>query len=153
MLKNNLLNFKNEGDIKEAKTADDIIRCFSVIRELRPHITDPHYLATQVIRQQSQDYHLMYLENNNQIVAILGYRIVEYLSSGKAIYIDDLATLSTRRGKGYGGKLLNWIIDLAHKKQCETVHLDSGYTRFDAHRLYLNYGFQLKSHHFELRIR
>lgn len=51
-------------------------------------------------------------------------------------------------GKGYGGMLLDYVTALAKEKGYKGITLDSGYTRFDAHRLYLKKGFTLASHHF-----
>ena len=44
------------------------------------------------------------------------------------------------------------IIDMARKENLDAIHLDSGHTRFDAHRLYLNMGFKIVSHHFALQL-
>jgi ribosomal protein S18 acetylase RimI-like enzyme len=37
-------------------------------------------------------------------------------TTGKHFYIDDLSTLPESRGKGYGGMLLDHVIELAKKK-------------------------------------
>ena len=39
-------------------------------------------------------------------------------------------------------------LDLVKEKECKQVHLNSGCQRNDAHRLYLNKGFDLVSLHF-----
>ncbi|RYF63705.1 MAG: GNAT family N-acetyltransferase, partial [Cytophagaceae bacterium] len=43
-------------------------------------------------------------------------------------------------------------LDLARQTGCQCVSLDSGQNpaRYDAHRLYLNKGFNITSHHFKL---
>lgn len=133
--------------IHEATAEPEILKCFSVIKELRPHLTEERFLQ-QTLRQLSQGYHLMYLNHDRQVGCILGYRIHERLAWGKILYIDDLGTLAAVRGKGYAGKLLDWAISHAKSHHCHQVHLDSGYTRENAHRLYLNHGFKLSSHHF-----
>jgi hypothetical protein len=51
-------------------------------------------------------------------------------------------------GKGYAGALLDWIFAKAKELHCDQVHLDSGYQRHDAHRLYLKKGMKLACHHF-----
>jgi hypothetical protein len=35
---------------------------------------------------------------------------------------------------------------------CDEVHLDTGFSRHDAHRLYLNKGFKLSCHHMSLQL-
>lgn len=138
--------------IKEAQTETEISQCFVVVKELRPHLDEASFLQ-QVVRQQAEGYHLMYLKNSENIASILGYRILEYLAWGKILYIDDLATLTTARGKGHGRMLLDWAITQAKANHCNQLHLDSGYTRTEAHRLYLTHGLQLACHHFSMQIK
>jgi hypothetical protein len=40
------------------------------------------------------------------------------------------------------------LTDAAREAGCATFSLDSGHQHFDAHRLYLNFGFKIVSHHF-----
>ena len=91
--------------------------------------------------------------DNGTVPAIAGFRFVEMLHRGASIYIDDLSTLEEARGKGYGGMLLDYLIDLAKKGNCSSVHLDSGVQRFAAHRFYLKKGFNITSHHFALQLK
>ena len=138
-------------EIKYAKTQDDLRRCFPVMHELRPHLTEQVFM-TQVPRQLLQGYHLVSLEENGSVKALAGFRVLEFLAWGKVLYIDDLITATSARKKGYGGKLLQWVIEQAKAQNCDQVHLDSGPQRHDAHRLYLNHGFKLNSHHFALEL-
>ena len=48
------------------------------------------------------------------------------------------------------GALLDWLVQHAQENHCCGLHLDSGYARHAAHRLYLNKGLQLNCHHFAL---
>ncbi len=132
--------------IQEACDFSAVDRCYAVVHELRPHLNRGEFTA-QVLRQQAQGYHFMYLQANEDIVSILGYRLTEQLAWNKALYIDDLATLSSARGLGYGGILLKWAIEKARTEDCQQVHLDTGPNRHAAHRLYLNHGFELRSYH------
>ena len=102
--------------------------------------------------REQEGFTIIYIEEDNKPVAFAGFRRMQTLYAGKTIYIDDLSTLPDYRKNGYGKKLLNYIIDLARKENLDAIHLDSGHTRFDAHRLYLNMGFQISSHHFVLKL-
>ena len=84
--------------------------------------------------------------------SVAGFRFTEHLFGGLSLYIDDLSTLPEHRGKGYAGALLDHLVALARARGCEQVHLDSGHHRHDAHRLYLNQGFRISSHHFSLKL-
>lgn len=76
-----------------------------------------------------------------------GFRFCEFLAWGRVLYIDDLTTIPSARGKGYAGALLDWLTEQAAQQGCDAVHLDTGYTRHAAHRLYLSKGFEMTSHH------
>lgn len=84
------------------------------------------------------------------MVACMGFRIFETLSWGKILYIDDLITKEKSRKKGFGRVLLEYAIEQGRFHNCSEIHLDSGFHRYDAHRLYLNMGFTLHCHHLSL---
>lgn len=136
--------------IQRATTVEQICSCYKVMRQLRPHLTDEHAFVEQVQRQLEEGYHLVYYQDAEEVKALIGFRFLEFLAWGKVLYIDDLITDSAARRNGYGGKLLNWVIEQAKHAKCSQVHLDSGPQRYDAHRLYLNYGFKIIGHHFAL---
>jgi GNAT superfamily N-acetyltransferase len=137
------------AEIKTAASSEDLQKCFEVMHELRPHLNTENYLDT-LSGFMSRGYHLLYIEENNKAVCASGYRFTEHLYWGKAIYIDDLSTLPGHRGKGYAGRLLDYIFEIARENKCDEVHLDSGCGahRYDAHRLYLKKGFNITSFHF-----
>ena len=135
--------------IRTADASDDIRACYPVIHELRPHLDEETFVA-QVLRQMDQHgYRLVYITNDEgQIVAAAGFRVAEYLAWGKTFYLDDLVTRESARGHGYGGALLDWLLDHARALGCGQFHLDSGVQRHDAHRLYLGRKLKITSHHF-----
>jgi GNAT superfamily N-acetyltransferase len=56
------------------------------------------------------------------------------------------------KGRGFAGKLMDWLVDHARQSGCDAVHLDTGYARHDAHPLYLRKGLQFYCHHLALKI-
>ena len=122
------------------------------MRELRTHIADEQQFLDRVLRQQKQGYQLAFLESEDQIRAVAGYRFLESLFSGKNLYVDDLVTRETDRSRGYGEQLLDWLVDQAREKNCETLELDSGVQRFDAHRFYFSKRMSISSYHFRIKI-
>jgi GNAT superfamily N-acetyltransferase len=68
------------------------------------------------------------------------------------LYIDDLITKEKNRGKGHGKALLDHATAIARDNECDEVHLDTGYARHAAHKVYLNQGFQMRSHHLSLKL-
>src|SRR5262245_61873716 len=135
-----------------AETVEDIRRCFPVMRELRTHIADEENFVQRVQRQQKQGYHLAFLESDGQICAAAGDRFLESLFAGKNLYVDDLVTRDNDRSRGFGGKLLDWLVLEARKNGCESFELDSGVQRFDAHRFYFTKRMTISSYHFRMKI-
>ncbi len=133
--------------IKEALSKEDIDLCTPVILALRPHLSGSDLWALYQ-NQMKENYRIRYILEDKEAVSFIGYRILNMFHSGRTLYIDDLSTLPGLRGKGYASQLLDIVFSLAEEKNCQTVSLDSGVHRHDAHRLYLNKGFIISSHHF-----
>jgi GNAT superfamily N-acetyltransferase len=138
-------------EVKLCTTDSDIAKCWQVLFELRPHLMAVEFVP-MVSEMISEGYQLAFIEEDGKAVAAIGYRYLQYLYNGKHIYIDDLSTLPSARGKGYAGKLLDFVEAEARAKGYKAVTLDSGHQRFDAHRLYLNKGFKIVAHHFSKTI-
>ena len=135
-----------------ANTADEIRRCYPVMRELRTRIANEEEFVTRVLRQQKQGYLLAFVESDGEICAVAGYRFLESLFSGKNLYVDDLVTRESDRSLGFGGQLLDWLITQAREHGCENLELDSGVQRFDAHRFYFSKRMSISSYHFRIKI-
>lgn len=138
-------------EIKIANTPEDIQRCWEVLKALRPHL-DQHNFVDIVLEMIAEGYQLAFIEESGKAVAAIGFRYLQFLYNGRHFYIDDLSTLPEARGKGLAGKLIDYVVDLARQNGYDNVTLDSGYHRLDAHRLYLNKGFTLASHHFSKKL-
>ena len=138
--------------ILEISTEDEIANCFEVFLELRPHLKNKEKFTETVLLQMKDGYKIIAIKEGDQIASCAGYRYMQTLSWGKFIYIDDLITQEKSRGKGYGAKLLQYVINEAKNSGCNQVHLDSGHARFDAHKLYLQNGFKITCHHFGLEL-
>lgn len=134
-------------EIKTVNSPGELLKLAEVILELRPHLKGKN-LAELYSTMSAEGFKIIYIEEDGKGIAFGGYRYLTMFYSGRTLYIDDLCTLPETRGKGCAGKLLDYIIAEAKAKNCDAVALDSGYHRLDAHRLYLNKGFILSSHHF-----
>lgn len=132
---------------------NEIGKCYDAFLELRPHLKDKKSFTDQVLSQQKEGYEIHGINEDDEVVACIGFRIMTTLAWGKVLYIDDLITKAKCHGKGYGGALLKLAINHAKDKGCDQVHLDTGYTRHAAHRVYLSHGFEMKSHHMALVLR
>jgi GNAT superfamily N-acetyltransferase len=138
--------------IRVATTAEEIARCYDCMRELRTHLTSVTEFNQRVQRQEGEGFRLAFLELDDEVRAVAGYRIYDLLFSGKTLYVDDLVTRATDRSRGFGGKLIDWLIEEARREKCQALTLDSGVQRFDAHRFYLMKRMQISAHHFSLSL-
>ena len=129
-----------------------ILKCFPVIVQLRPTYTEEQFLA-QAKKQFLAGYQLAYIEANNKVSAVAGYRYLETLAWGKFLYVDDLITDATSRSHGLGKQLLNWLMDEAKKQDCQQLHLDSGVQRLDAHRFYQRENLSFSSQHYAIELK
>ncbi len=131
----------------DAKTDAEIQKCFDVMAELRTHLKRDDFLDT-VRHMESEGYRLAYIEDDQELVAVAGYRIYTNLFFGKNLYVDDLVISASARSKGYGEQMINWLRDKARNAGCRSYHLDSGTARGQAHKFYFNQGFMISSYHF-----
>jgi len=138
---------ENQMNIQEAKSEEEISKCFEVIHGLRPHLIKENFVSL-ILTMMNEGYRLAYIEIDGKAVSAIGFRYLQFLHAGKHFYIDDLTTLPQYRGKGYGSRLLDFVFELGRNSGLKKITLDSGDQRFDAHRLYLNKGFKISSHHF-----
>ena len=139
-------------DIFIANTDTEIESCFPAFSVLCPHLEQSKFLP-QIRRQQVQSYQILALKHEGVVKSVAGFRFAEFLAWGRVLYIDDLSTVPGELSRGFAGALLDWLIAHARSRQCKGVHLDTGYTRHAAHRLYLRKGFQLNCHHLALEIK
>jgi GNAT superfamily N-acetyltransferase len=120
---------------------------------LREEIGDREAFTQQVDDvQRPEGYRLLgaFEDGVAEALGVAGFRIVHNLAWGEHVYIDDLSTLPEARGRGHATALLNWVFEEGRRSGVKQLHLDSavGPARADAHRLYLNSGYTIASHHF-----
>ena len=139
------------SEVCEARSDKEILGCFPMMHELRPHLLQKEFLP-RIRRQMEAGYRLAFIETQGKVVAVAGFRFFEMLAWGKAMYVDDLVSAEAARGQGHGSRLINWLVALARKEGCDQFHLDSGVHRHVAHRFYLHKGMDITSHHFAMKL-
>lgn len=79
-------------EIKKIVHPDELLHLLSVIRELRPQVTEDN-IRSLIGGMMQRGYHLLFVEEDGFATAFCGYRFTEHLAWGRVIYIDDLGTL------------------------------------------------------------
>lgn len=132
-----------------ARTDEEILRCYPVMAQLRPHLSSDTFL-TAVRTQQPEGYILAGGEVDGRVMVVAGYRIQHMLSRGKFMCVDDLVTDGVVRSHGYGEQMFGWLQDTARSEGCSLLDLDSGVQRMAAHRFYFRQRMTIPAYHFSM---
>lgn len=91
---------------------------------------------------QEKDKKIVVATLGSKIVGLVSVIFVPKLNQTKLeLYIPDLVVLDTHRQQGIGRTLIDYCIQLAKKKGCFRIRLESGNKRKVAHKFYSNLGF------------
>jgi GNAT superfamily N-acetyltransferase len=124
-----------ETDIRELTTEAGWRAAFPVLRELRDHLTEGTYL--EYLREMREEgYRLFGLYEGEDVVAVAGAGIRTNFYNGRHLFVYDLVTRPDRRSEGHGGELMAFLDEWARERDCESLTLESGLWREDAHRFY-----------------
>jgi len=138
--------------VRKLTTDEDILAARRVMRQLRPQIPEDAYLATVRRMMETDGYLQAAVFEGDIAVAVAGYRFMEMLFSGKSLYVDDLNTDDTRRSRGHGKMLMDWLKREAKERGCDQLQLDSGVQREQTHRFYFREGLTINCYHFRIAL-
>jgi GNAT superfamily N-acetyltransferase len=140
----------NDINLIEATTRAQIAYCKNVLFDFRINLDESTYIDLVMNMIKDERFKLVYIlaDDGSKAAAFIGYRVLHTLRTGWMIYVDDLYSDPTHRGRGYAAALLDYVDQDAKKQGILSVHLDSGYMLHTAHRLYLNQGYVLACNHF-----
>jgi len=110
--------------IKELHDESDITNAFPLMAQLRARIHADTFVA-EVRRQQADGYDLIAAFDEDRVVGLAGIRRAHTLSRGPHLFVDDLVTHHTLRGRGVGTALLTWLEALARTEGFPGIYLDS----------------------------
>ncbi len=133
--------------VKFAESLEDLQLIGPVLLQLRPQYSE-NSLIEQIQSQQAEGYRIAYVEDAGKVLCVAGFVMGQKLAWTKHIYVDDLVTNEAHRSSGAGKFLIDWLKQYGRSNNCQQLHLDSGVTRFGAHKFYLREGFDITSHHF-----
>ncbi len=126
---------------------EEVASTYPVMRQLRSHLEEGEYVG-RIERMREHGYRLAAVVDEERVLCVAGFRIVEFLAHGRFLYVDDLITDGTSRSGGGGKRMLEWLSAEAKSSGCGQLQLDSGVQRYDAHRFYFREGMRISSYHF-----
>jgi GNAT superfamily N-acetyltransferase len=138
--------------IRLAESDAEILDCYAVMAELRPHISLAEFLPRVKRQTEINGFRLAYLSDAGEVKAVAGIRISEWLGGGKYMEIEDLVAKTDERSKGFGGELFDWLVEYAKRENCAQMKLVSHVKRFGAHKFYLKKGMIIEAHYFSLKL-
>ncbi len=130
---------------------DDVARCVPVLIELRPHLSEAE-LAKLIERMLAEGVEIAVSEEVSGVATVAVFRIRTMLATGVTMYVDDLVTGGSQRSQGHGKRMLEWLMNYARERGCETFSLDSGTFRHEAHAFYFREGLRVTSFHFACKL-
>ena len=118
-----------------------------VLRQLRPHLPKDYLTRMNEIFAGGAEMAVA-LVDDDVVVGVTVFRILEKTFSGRELYCDDLVTDETQRSTGVGHAMIEYMLRIARERGCEFFTLDSGCRREQAHKFYYREGLTITSFHF-----
>lgn len=131
---------------------DGLAQTWSVMAQLRPHLSEADYVATVGRMRVTDGFRIFAAMRDGAFVGVAGVRPMELLYCGRILQIDDLVVSDAERSTGVGKALVDHVKAVARTEGRGEVHLDSGLARAEAHRFYDREGFERLGYHFRMRI-
>jgi len=128
--------------LHHAETPADFAACFDVIRQLRPKLLSADDWHAQAEAMRSEGYRVLVCRDGERDAAVAGYRISTNLVHGRFLFVNDLVTLDSVRGKGLGRLLLRELERIAAAEGCERLVLDTAIANLAARRFYTREGME-----------
>lgn len=139
---------QSQSEIKHIESDSDLDASFSVMQELRPHLSERATYKAQVAVQRTQGYRLLAAWRDGVIVGLAGYRLQNNLLYDRFIYVDDLVVTASLHRSGIGEALLQAARQQALALHCKHFVLDTGLHMALAQRFYFRQGLLAKGMHF-----
>jgi len=112
--------------LRIAREPRDLERCYPVMKELRPHLGYEEYLAIYEQAHRADQYEIVAVEIEGEVVAVMGYRILSDFVRGRHLYVDDLVATAKARSQGLGAELLRFAEGVAKEQGCASLRLCTG---------------------------
>jgi GNAT superfamily N-acetyltransferase len=120
-------------------------RGFLILKELRTELTHEEFHSIYNEAHSRDGFNFIAALDNEQMIAIMGYRILFDFVHGKHLYIDDLVTSRAMRGRGVGAKLLKEAERIALNQGCKGLRLCTGISNDDGKRFYEREGWNCRA--------
>ncbi len=143
--------------IRSAKT-EDIDKIITLLIELgrpKPDMDDkkrfPELIQSYL---DDSDKEILIVRNSSDVIGMISIIYLTRLNQKQQeMYIPELIIQKEFRNTGIGKKLINAVIELAKKKNCHRIRLESGNQRTESHMFYEKNDFEQSALSFDLKIK
>jgi len=133
--------------IREA-TEKDVPSILSLLYELeRPQPLDDKEI--KIFKKKIYNYfsdstkNILVAEQDEKIIGVVTIIYLQRLNRAKLeMYIPELVVTEKLRFSGIGTQMMKHCMDVAKKKKCYRIRLESGNQRKDSHKFYKSIGFE-----------
>ena len=138
-------------------THDDIPEILNLLYDLdRPRPLDDD--EVKIFKNKISDYldsqkNIIIAQQDKRIVGVASIIYLQRLNRVKTeMYIPELIITEKLRCLGIGKKLVQYCMELAKKKNCYRIRLESGNHRAESHKFYKYIGFEQSAQFFSKHI-
>jgi GNAT superfamily N-acetyltransferase len=121
-----------------------------VHRQLRPHLPEDYVERMKAVFASGAEMAVAVIAG--EVAGITVFRVVEKTFSGRELYCDDLVTDEARRSTGVGHALIAYMEKVGRERHCDTLALDSGTQRQQAHKFYFREQLPITAFHFSKKL-
>ena len=131
---------------RELKTPEDFAGLMPLIRQHNPQLTEED-ITRRFGAMQAAGYRAVGVFDGDTLIGASGFWIGWRFWCGKYIDIDNFVVEETRRGKGAGRALLDWIEAEARREACDLAVLDVYAGNHSAQKFYFREGYFIAGYH------
>ena len=121
-----------------------------VHRQLRPQLPEDYVDRMKEVFASGAEMAVAVIAGT--VVGITVFRVVEKTFSGRELYCDDLVTDEAKRSTGVGHALVAYMEKVGRERHCDTLALDSGTQRQQAHKFYFREQLPITAFHFSKKL-
>ena len=132
--------------------SQDSQRFFDLLKNLRPQLTIESFKDLYTKAHKEGGYEIIGLEKDNELVGLMGFRIITDFVHGRHLYIDDLITSEFHRSGGLGAQMLDHAEVLAKENHCSNLRLCTGIENERGKNFYEKNGWNLRAVAFKKKI-
>lgn len=127
------------------KDINEILNLLYQLQRPRPKTISESLAFRKRIYQHlnEKDKKILIAEQDSKIVGMISMMFLPRLNRSKLeLYVPELVVSENHKRVGIGKSLMDSCVDIAKKKKCFRIRLESGNQRKDAHQFYKKIGFE-----------